>query len=256
VLTLLPIILGQTFYQISAMIDDIMYGNIMASLGVSQAIISHSSGNYTSSFMILISLPMGVASAMSASMLPSIVASRAKHLYSEITSKIHATVKANMLVAIPSAVGLIVLGKSIVQLLFPSYNITEGSALQGIDKMNIPVINSCISLIVHIILVWSLLKFTNLGIYAIVIGSETFPIIIMILNLVALYKHIDYKQELLTTFGIPFLCSIIMGIVSGIVYKLMMLLCDINLVSLLFAGVAAAAGYFLPIILFKKKGIY
>jgi len=276
-LTMLPIILGQTFYQISAVIDDVMFGKIMGSIGVSKSIIKNSMGNYNSSFIILISLPMGVASAMSASMLPSIVASKAKHLYSEITTKVQATVKANMLIAIPSAVGLIVLGKSIIQAIFPSYNSTDGSmmlkigafavifytlstvtssALQGIDKMNIPVINSCISLIVHIILVWGLLKFTNLGIYAIVIGSETFPIIIMILNLVALYKYVGYKQELLITFGIPLICSIIMGIASGLTYRLLMLLCGINIVSLLFAGAAAAAGYFLPIILFKKKGIY
>jgi len=276
-LTMIPIILGQTFYQISAVIDDIMFGAIMHSIGVSKAMIGDSLGTYNSTFMILISLPMGVASAMSASMLPSIVASKAKHMYSEITSKIHATVKANMFIAIPSAVGLIVLGKSIIQVLFPAFNSGNGSmmlkigalavvfytlstvtssALQGIDKMNIPVINSCISLIVHIILVWSLLTFTNLGIYAIVIGSETFPIIILILNLIALYKYIEYKQEVLITFGIPLLCSIIMGITSGLIYKLIMLLCGINLVSLLFAGAAAAAGYFLPIILFKKKGIY
>ena len=276
-LTMLPIILGQTFYQISAVIDSIMWGKIMGSIGVSESVIKISMGSYDSCFMILISLPMGVASAMSASMLPSIVASKAKHLYSEITTKIQATVKANMLIAIPSAVGLIVLGKSIIEALFPAYNSADGSmmlkigafavvfytlstvtssALQGIDKMNIPVINSCISLIVHIILVWSLLKFTNLGIYAIVIGSETFPIIIMILNLVALYKYVGYKQELLITFAIPFICSIIMGITSGLTYRLLMLLCGINIVSLLFAGAAAAAGYFLPIILFKKKGIY
>jgi len=74
--------------------------------------------------------------------------------------------------------------------------------------------------------------------------------------LVALYKYIEYKQELLITVGIPFICAIIMGIASGLTYKLMLLLSGINIVSLMVAGLAAAIGYFLPIILFKKKGIY
>ena len=78
----------------------------------------------------------------------------------------------------------------------------------------------------------------------------------MVLNLVALYKYVGYKQELLITFGIPFICSIIMGITSGLAYKLMMYLSGINLLALVFACAVAAIGYFLPIILFKKKGIY
>lgn len=276
ILTMIPIILGQTFYQISAMIDDIMFSNIMVSAGISEDVMQNSLGNYNSCFMILISLPMGVASAMSASMLPSIVSSKTKGLNNEISSKIQATVKANMFIAIPSFIGLAVLGKSIIQLIFPRFNSSEGSmmlkigaiavvfytlstvtssALQGIDKMDLPVKHSCISLIVHIIIVWVLLKFTKLGIYAIVIGSATFPLIILILNLVALYKYVGYKQEVFITFGIPFICSIIMGIVTGLIYKLFIWLCGSNAVSLLFA-LAAAIAYFLPIILFKKKGIY
>lgn len=276
-LTMLPIILGQTFYQISAVIDDIMFGKIMGAIGTSDSIITSCIGNYNSSYMILIGLPMGVASAMSASMLPSIVYSQSKGLIGEIRSKIHATVKANMFIAIPSVVGLIVLGKSIIQLIFPVYDSNQGSmmlkigaiaivfftlstvtstALQGIDKMNLPVIHSCISLIVHIFIVWFLLEFTDLGIYSIVLGSETFPILILALNLVALYKHVGYRQELLKTMGIPFACSIIMGIACGLTYQLFMAITGINIISLMFALVAAAAGYFVPIIWLKKKQIY
>lgn len=276
-ITMLPIILGQTFYQISAVFDDIIFGKIMGAAGTSEEMIKSLMGYYNSVYMILISLPMGVASAMSASMLPSIVASRANGLTGDIRTKIQATVKANMLIAIPSAVGLMVLGKSIIQLIFWSYDSTQGammlkigsaavifftlstvtsSALQGIDKMNLPVIHSCISLVIHVILISVLLKFTNLGIYAVVIGSETFPILIMILNLFALYKYAGYRQEVIKTFGVPLVCSIIMGIVCGVTYKLFMGLTGINSISLLFAMAAAGAGYFIPIIILRKKSMY
>lgn len=276
-LTMLPIILGQTFYQISAMIDDIMYGKIMLSSGTTAAVIQRSIGNYGSSFTILTSIPMGVASAMSASMLPSIAASKSKHLYEEIAGKIQSTVKANMFIAIPSFVGLVVLGKPIIQLIFPRYNSVEGSmmlkigaiavvfytlstvtssALQGIDKMKLPVRHSCISLLIHIPLVAILLVATNLGIYAVVIGCATFPLIIMILNLISLNRYLGFKMEIPITFGVPFACSIVMGIICGLTYQLFMMICKINAVSLLFALAAALAGYFIPIIILKKKQIY
>lgn len=56
------------------------------------------------------------------------------------------------------------------------------------------MIHSSISLAVHIVLVFVLLKFSALGIYAVVIGNATFPILIFILNLRTLYQEIDYTM--------------------------------------------------------------
>ena len=71
---MLPIILSQTFYQISALLDDVMFSNIMMTRGVSSNI-TRDLGNFSSSYTLLISIPQGIATALSASMLPSIVAS-------------------------------------------------------------------------------------------------------------------------------------------------------------------------------------
>ena len=73
-LTMIPIILGQTFYQISAVIDDMMFSNMMIGTDITKSITTDM-GNFNSSYSLLIGIPQGVASAMSASMLPSIVAS-------------------------------------------------------------------------------------------------------------------------------------------------------------------------------------
>lgn len=277
IMTMIPIILGQTFYQISAMIDDIMYGKIMLDIGVTSEEITRAIGNYNSSYVILTGVVMGVASAMSTSMLPSIVASKAQYKYEEISEKISATIKTNMMIAIPSFVGLVILGRPIVQLLFAKYDSIEGgmmlriggiavifytistvtsSALQGIDKMKLPVIHSSISLAIHIVLVFVLLKFTNLGIYAIVIGSTTFPVVVMILNLVALNRYVGYTQEIIQTFLIPSICAFIMGIFVVLTYNFLIMITNSNFVALIFAMIIAAISYFGPIYLCKKKGLY
>ena len=64
ILTMVPIIIGQTLYNISAVIDDAMYSN-MASSMYSASKIKADLGNFASCFTLLISIPHGVASAMS-----------------------------------------------------------------------------------------------------------------------------------------------------------------------------------------------
>lgn len=275
--TMIPIIIGQTFYQISATIDDIMFGKIMTGLSMTADEIQNDVGNFSSSYVILTGVVMGVASAMSASLLPSVVASKEKREYSAIREKIGATIKANMFIAMPSFIGLIVLGKPVVRLLFSRYDSNQGgmmlkigavavvfytvstvtsTALQGIDKMNIPVIHSFISLLVHIVLVFVLLKFTNLGIYGMVIGNATFPIIILILNLVSLNRYVGYRQELIKTFLIPLACAIFMGIIVTLTYNVFLNITGRSVVALFFSLIAAAVSYFGPMFLCKKKGYY
>ena len=274
IITMVPIILSQTFYQISALIDDVMFSNIMVGRDITKSI-SMDLGNFSSSYSLLIGIPQGVASAMSASMLPSIVASYTQGDNASVKDKIAQTIKTNMFIAIPSFVGLVTLGKPIIQLLFSRY--TQGammlkigaiavvfytlatvtsSALQGIDKMNVPVKHSLISLVVHIVLVYFMLRWSRLGIYGIVIGNASFPILIFILNLKSLKEYIDYDLEYIRTFLIPLCCSVIMGIAVSLTYKLLYSACHINIVALMCAFVVAGVTYFGTIFLLKKKGKY
>lgn len=272
-LTVAPIILSQTLYQISAMIDDIMFGNVMTQLGMSATQIKTDIGNFGSSYNILISIPMGVASAMSASMLPSVVGSYSKGDTQSINRKIASTIQANMLIVIPSFVGLFVLGEPVVQLLFSRYDSYVGgmmlkiggistifytlstvtsSALQGIDKMSLPVKHAGVSLAVHVVLTFCLLRFSNLGIYAIVIGNATFPVLIFILNFVSLRKFIGYKQEGLKTFGVLGTIAIIMGFCSRFTYDMLYRATSSNIVSIAVAVMVACVVYFGIVFMYRK----
>lgn len=147
-----------------------------------------------------------------------------------------------MIIAFPCAMGYTVLGQGIVRMLFPSMNYVlgghlmmagsaaiifyaisnvTGSALQSIDKMRVPVINSAISLGIHVILVLSLLHMTNLGIYVLIIGNITFPIVVGILNIICLKRYIpSFRLKPLKTFFVPLSASLWMAIVVMITYAL------------------------------------
>ncbi len=275
-LTMLPIILSQTLYHICSVVDDMMFSNMMTDIMTDSEIKAHL-GNYSSSYILLVGIPQGVASAMSSSMLPSVVTSFTNKDYKSVRDKIASTLKTNMFIAIPSFVGLFVLGKPIIELLFSRYDSTQGSimlklgamavifytmstvtssALQGIDKMSVPVKHAAVSVAVHVVLMFILLKFTPLGIYGVVIGNATFPVMIFVLNLKALRRYVKFKLEYIKTFGVPFICAIIMGVCSGLVYRLIYMLCANNFISLMLALVVAAITYFGPLLIFRKKKMY
>ena len=104
-------------------------------------------------------------------------------------------------------------------IIFYAISNVTGSALQSIDKMRIPVIHSAISLVLHVIIVITLLKFTGLGIYVLIIGNVTFPIVVGVLNILALKRYIpSFRLKPLKTFFVPLSSSLWMAIAVVVVY--------------------------------------
>ncbi|MGI6206194.1 MAG: putative polysaccharide biosynthesis protein [Anaerovoracaceae bacterium] len=266
-LTVLPIILSQTIYQIGNTIDDLMFSNIMASKGFSDAVVGSIQGVFNTQYIQLVNLPVAVATAMAASTLPAVSAAYVVGNIDEANSKINSIVKFNMTIAIPSAVGLAVLALPIVTVLFPRLQdyrsmaallLETGSAavvfyalstittsiLQGSSHMRVPVIHSAISLVIHIILIFILLEFTGLGVYGLIIGNVTFPLIVCVLNMRSIARITGHKWDLIRTFLRPGVASAVMGVVAWGVYVLLHMLLGGNIwVPLLIAIFAAVVVY-------------
>ncbi len=274
IITIIPIIIGQTFYNVSAVVDDALFSGLTR-LDNSAATIAI--GNYGQSFSTLTSIPMGIASAMSASMLPSIVNSFTKNDIKGVNNKLAHTVRVTMMVAIPFVIGLTVLGQPVIQVLFRAYDSAEGStmlkigasaivfytlstvtsaALQGVDKMRIPVIHSAIALAVHIPVVAILLAVTDLGIYSLVIGVMVFSVIVFSLNLRSLWKLTGYRQAFIRPFIIPLICSAITGIAALLVYTGLHVAFGHVLPALIISGIMSVALYFGLITAARKTGWY
>lgn len=240
--TVIPVILSQTVYQISSVIDSLMFGKIMAGHHVSESVRSGLIGVYGGQYTLLLSVPLGIATAMGTSIIPSVVASFNSEDSNGVKEKIRTVVKFNMLLAIPCAVGLSVLGTQVVYMLFPNLvtyrhvagmmlltgsialifyalsTVTSG-VLQAVNQMKLPMIHSAISLAIHVVLVFVLLQYTNLGVYALIIGNITFPLVVCVLNWRSVGKCLDYHQEIRTTFTLPTVAALIMGVVCFVSYQ-------------------------------------
>ncbi len=241
--TILPIILSQTVYQISGLIDYYLFGDVMNAKGMNPTEIQTLTGLYSSKYRLLTSVPIAISTAIASSMIPSAVAAYTQKDTKQLNYNILSGIKFNMIIAFPCAFGYTIVGQSIVHLLFPGDNYVMGgqmllagssaiifyaisnvtsSALQSIDKMRIPVIHSAMSLAIHIAIVILLLKFSNVGIYALIIGNITFPLVVSILNVLALKRYIPtFQLHPLKTFMVPLSASLWMSIVVMLVYALL-----------------------------------
>ena len=117
-LTIAPVILSATVYNISNLIDQTMFSNIMAAQGMAEKEYSSLLGLLNGQYDTMTNIPLSVSSALAASFMPSLVATMQTGNRKQIHSKINMVSRFNMLIAIPCAAGFITLSGPILNLLY------------------------------------------------------------------------------------------------------------------------------------------
>ena len=274
VITIIPVLLSSTIYNISGIIDQGLFKNIATMQGYTVDEIDVWWGVFSGKYKVLINVPISIASAMAASSVPSLSASFAAGDKESVNDQINAAIRFIMVIAMPCCVGLAVLAKPIFTLLFPgtissldsattmmwvgaiavvfySLSTLTNGLLQGIDQLKIPVKNAAIALVAHIILLIGLMLFFRLNIYAVIIANAFFAFLVCVLNAIALQRHSGYKQEFIKTFVIPAGCAAIMGVITFGVYTLGFMLLKNNLVCIIIAILVAVVVYAVSLLLLK-----
>lgn len=273
VATIVPVILSQTVYQSIGVVDGFMFGNLYKGSD-STALY----GIYSSKYRLMVNVPNAISSALASSMIPSLVSLYTLKNFVEFRARLKTSVKFNMIIAFPCAFGISALSGMIMKLLFPTtdtvisgrmlmygsvavlfyaLSTVTNAALQGMDRMRLPVRHAAISLLIHIPLMVILLKFTKLGAHALVIGNIIYPLIVCALNWASVARYANYRQEVKTTFIIPLLASSVMWIETFCLSRLMVKVLPVNYVTnaliTIICIVNACLVYF--IMLFVLKGV-
>lgn len=278
ILTILPVLLSSTVYNISNIIDIRIYNSVMIQKGM-QDVKAYNWGVYSGKYRVLVNVPIALANAMCSSIVPVLTGLIVREEYRQAKEKIGQAMRFTMIVAIPSTVGLAILARPIITMLFRGEidlavsllhlgsvsvifytmsTLTNG-VLQGINRMKIPVRNACIALVVHIAFLYVALEM-DMGIQAVVYANILFAIIVCILNHAAIRKYIRYRQEYIKTFAIPLAASAVMGISVGIIYWLLnKALGGLNktlssFIIVMVGIVIGAVVYFIALILLKGVG--
>ena len=236
-----PVVLSTFIYNLNTTANLKFYQEIMQIVkGFSEAEATTTYGLYSGKAMQIINIPVAIASSMSAAIIPTIASTFEMKDKKETNRKIAQAIKVTMLISIPSAVGLFVFAKPVVLLLYPqratvdlvasliramavavvfyALSTLTNAVLQGTGRVNKPVFHALISLIIQTVVLIPLLLYTNMNLYALCLATVLYSLLMCIMNGVAIHRHLEYKQETLKTFVLPFFAAFWMGVISGAVY--------------------------------------
>lgn len=270
-----PFILSTAIYNLSSVVNNKLYTDIYPAIRALDTTVTTSKyGVFSGKSLTISNIPIAFASAMASAMIPSIAQLIAAKKKDEAKDKIGIAVKTTMLISIPCAVGIFILAAPLTLLLFPNsasnlqlaqytlmalalsvvfyaLSTLNSSILQGLGKVNTPIINAAIALVIQTVTGVALLFFTDLDLYAIAIANTLYSAIMAILNQMAVRRAIGYRQEIKRTFILTGLASLIMGGVCYGVYRLFLYITASLRIAVIPAIIVAIPVYFVVLILIK-----
>lgn len=233
-----PIILATCVYNATAVVDQVIFTNIMNAKGYAARQISILYGLYGYRVRPIINIPIALASATSTALIPAIATSVAERAKRDVLGKIDESMKMTMFIAVPSAVGIAILSYPVIYVLYPGRNIAAAAemlslgaisvifysvstvtngVLQGLGHPSVPVRNAAIALAANIAVTYVTVRFLDWHVYGIVIAMTIYPLTVMILNALAIRKYCGYLYRL-RKIGAPVLAALIMGAAVAAVY--------------------------------------
>ena len=271
-----PFIISTAVYNLSDVVNSKLYVDIMPQvLGADSTAAYNDYGIFSGMAQTISKIPIAFATAMASAMLPSVAAHVAAKKFDEARSKIGVAVKSTMIISIPCAVGLFALAKPITTLLFPSQSdetltyagyllmalslsivffalsTLNSSILQGLGRVNVPIVNAAVALVLQSALVYALMRYTELDLYSLVIANTAYSGLMCILNQWAVRRAVNYKQEILKTFGAPLLASVFMGGAAWAIYQGLYLLSESVVIAVVPAVAVAVILYFVMLLIFR-----
>ncbi len=267
-----PFILSTFIYNANTFINQTIYQNLMmGEKNLTEALVAAEMGIAGKAVKIS-NIPIALSTAMATALIPGISSDFARRDLDSLREKVAKSMKVTMLISIPAAVGIGVLAKPIMWLLYPqkesidlacallsllavsvifySVSTLSNAVLQSIGKLNSPVINAAIALFVQTAVLVSMLLFLDEA-YApfyYICAMVCYSLLICLLNAVSIRRSLQYRQEMGKTFFKPVLAAVIMAMVAFAVYQGLYMLLPMNLFALTVAVIIAIAVYFVLII--------
>ncbi len=263
----LPFVLATAVYNLNASLNNMLFTKIyIYQKAQASAWVYSQYGIFAGQAMTVVNIPIAFASAMAAAMLPAMSGAMARQDYAEAAAQNAKAVKATMVLTLPSALGLLILARPILAVLFgrPEDSLSQAASLltwlaptvvfyalstlstpvlQGLGQVHRPIFHALIGLALQTLVLIPLLLWTDLGLYALCISSGVYALTVSILNHSSAKMAIGYKQEWRRSFFLPLLASVLMGgFVYGI-YQLSYLIYPSYALGLFLALPAGAAIY-------------
>lgn len=254
-----PICIGSAIYSIMSMIDSTIVVRRLIDSGIDEVTASLLFGQLGNASSI-INLPLTVSMALMVSLVPAISEAVEKENKQELINKVSAGLKMVLLLAFPAMIGLIVLAKPIMTLIFMKYNKgwdllvtysfsllfimigqTCTSMLQGLGKLYTPIRHIFYGAVAKAVSNYVLVG--AIGIQGAALSSVIGYGVYAVSNFLSVRKHSGYRMDVGNVVLKPLLSSIIMGGVTWLLYYEVHNLTHSNAISTLLSILVGAAVY-------------
>lgn len=266
-----PFILSTFIYNCSTVVNMYIYYYVLDFKQVDTVLYGNQYGIFSTQAVAVVNIPIAIASAMSSATIPSVSTTYARKEYARTREQVTKAIQMTMLVSIPAMVGMAVLARPIMQFIFPQkdsldmascllatlsvtvvlYGLSTltNAVLQGIGRVNTPVIHAVIALVIQVAGLMAILMFTDLDTYALACANIIYSLVMCLLNQWSVHKHLKYKLDYVKIFLKPGAAALVMGIVAFGVYHGLYLLIPVSRLVLLIAIGIAVCVYFAVLLL-------
>lgn len=230
----------------------------------------------------LVVFPLSFNIAFATALIPAISAAKAKGDMKNIEKRISFSTLVTILIGLPCSVGMMIFAKPILEILFPNassgeflYRIssmsiifitveqTVNGALQGLGKVNVPVISLAVGVFVKLILNLILVKINpNIFIFGGVAGAGLATVICHVISMsisfFVLKRNINLKFNISKFIIKPIIASSIMGISGFYIYNFLKSIIMQN-IAIILAIIFAIVIYIISLIIvkiFNKDELY
>ncbi len=262
----IPITIGASVFSLTNVIDLVMIMGRLKSIGFDEIEVSALYGSYSGYAVPLFNLPSTIIVAIVISIVPAIASAYAVNRHMKVQQTTESALRITVLFALPSAAGLSVLAKPILQLVYRNDGaeqllsilglavafvcivLVTNAILQATGRVMVPVRNMLIGGVVKIIVNYILVGIPDININGAPIGTNLCYFIIVVLNLIEVKKVTNVRYKLFDFLIKPMVAVGSMIIAVLFTYNRLMLYTQSNSQATLGAIVVGAAIYGLMLI--------
>ena len=284
ILVITPFILSSFIMNLTTSLNQTIFIKIMIQYRHwEEALTTTLYGLFSNKAVVITNIPISIATAVAAAILPNISTSFAQGDNKKKKKRSINAIRMTLVIAVPCAVGLLVLAKPVTMLLFPQWETLDmasillmelsitvvfysvgtimNAILQSIGRIHMPLVSAGIALVIQTLLLFVLMFTTNLGGHSLAICSLLYSFLIFMIDSHFICKYLDMKIPFGTVYAKPIIAAAVMGVatrlVYGIVGQLLFKIADRlyfnNLVSSVVSIAVAVVVYFF--VLIKTGGL-
>ena len=201
ILVITPFILSSFIMNLTTSLNQTIFIKIMIQYKHwEEALTTTLYGLFSNKAVVITNIPISIATAVAAAILPNISTSFAQGDLEETKKRSINAIRMTFVIAVPWTI--------------------MNAILQSIGRIHMPLVSAGIALLVQTLLLFALMLYTEMGGHALAICSLLYSFLIFMVDSHFICKYLDMKIPFGKVYGRPIAAAAAMGIVTALVYTI------------------------------------